>query len=37
MIEHLLAPTVHQAFYRKYAGKRFLKGMSCLADTLKTS
>ena len=37
MIEHLLAPTVHQAFYRKYAGKRFLKGTSCLADLLNAS
>lgn len=26
MIEYLQAPTVHQAFYRKYAGKKFLKG-----------
>ena len=28
MIDYLAGPVVHNAFYKKYAGKRFLKGVS---------
>jgi len=27
MITYLREPVVHNAFYKKYAGKKFLKGM----------
>lgn len=33
MIDYLRAPVVHNAFYKKYAAKKFLKGMSLLSDT----
>jgi G2/mitotic-specific cyclin 1/2 len=27
MIDYLARPVVHEAFFKKYAGKKFLKGM----------
>ena len=30
MIEYLSGPVLHNAFYKKYAGKKFLKGSSYL-------
>lgn len=30
MIDYLRAPVVHNAFYKKYAAKKFFKGMLCL-------
>jgi G2/mitotic-specific cyclin 2 len=33
MIDYLARPVVHEAFFKKYAGKKFLKGMlSSLSD-----
>lgn len=29
MIDYLRAPVVHNAFYKKYAAKKFLKGELC--------
>ena len=29
ILDYLVRPVVHEAFFKKYAGKRFLKGMSC--------
>lgn len=29
MIDYLARPVVHEAFFKKYASKKFLKGMSC--------
>ena len=28
MIDYLSGPVVHEAFFKKYASKKFLKGMS---------
>jgi hypothetical protein len=30
MIDYLSSPVIHEAFFKKYASKKFLKGMSCL-------
>lgn len=27
MVDYLARPVVHEAFFKKYAGKKFLKGM----------
>jgi len=32
MIDYLRAPVVHNAFYKKYAAKKFLKGKLCLVS-----
>jgi hypothetical protein len=29
MIDYLSGPVVHEAFFKKYASKKFLKGKSC--------
>jgi hypothetical protein len=31
MIDYLSSPVVHEAFFKKYASKKFLKGMFCLS------
>lgn len=28
MVDYLARPVIHEAFYKKYASKKFLKGMS---------
>lgn len=32
MIDYLARPVVHEAFFKKYAGKKFLKGLSVLCS-----
>lgn len=34
MIDYLARPIVHEAFVKKYASKKFLKGMQILASVL---
>ncbi len=29
MIDYMARPVIHEAFFKKYAGKKFLKGMLC--------
>lgn len=29
MVDYMARPVIHEAFFKKYAGKKFLKGMSC--------
>jgi G2/mitotic-specific cyclin 2 len=31
MLDYLHRPVVHEAFFKKYASKKFLKGMSIMA------
>jgi len=36
MITYLREPVVHNAFYKKYAGKKFLKGMLCCVFSVRS-
>lgn len=29
MVDYMARPVIHEAFFKKYAGKKFLKGMPC--------
>jgi G2/mitotic-specific cyclin 1/2 len=29
MVDYMARPVIHEAFFKKYAGKKFLKGMLC--------
>ncbi len=29
MVDYMARPVTHEAFFKKYAGKKFLKGMLC--------
>jgi hypothetical protein len=33
MIDYLSGPVVHEAFFKKYASKKFLKGKRCLINS----
>lgn len=33
MIDYLAAPVVHEAFFKKYASKKFMKGKSPVYDS----
>lgn len=34
MVDYLARPVIHEAFFKKYASKKFLKGMCCHAPGL---
>jgi G2/mitotic-specific cyclin 2 len=34
MVDYLARPVIHEAFYKKYASKKFLKGMSASSSHL---
>jgi G2/mitotic-specific cyclin 1/2 len=37
MVDYLARPVTHEAFFKKYASKKFLKGKGCSIDTSRTS
>lgn len=37
MVDYLARPVIHEAFYKKYASKKFLKGMLTISSCMVCS